>query len=139
MAQKIREIMTPSPVTLQADRPIHEAATLMKENGIGDVIVLDNGEMCGIVTDRDIAIRVIADGRDPKQTKVSEICSHDVASVQPDDDVDAAIRLVRERAIRRVPVVEGGQPVGIVAIGDLAIEKDQDSALASVSAAPPNA
>ncbi len=138
MTQKIREIMTASPITLPADRPVTDAAMAMKENHIGDVIVMTDGKMCGVVTDRDIVVRVIAQGREPQTTKLGDICSRDVASVGPDDEVDRVIDLVRKRSIRRVPVLQDGKPVGIVSIGDLAIERDQRSALADVSAAAPN-
>jgi len=138
MAQKIKDIMTGSPITLTADQPVSDAATAMKEHGIGDVIVMTDGKMCGVVTDRDIVVRVIAQGREPQSTKLREVCSRDVQSVRPDDDVDRAIQIVRERAVRRVPVVDDGKPVGILSIGDLAIERDQKSALADVSAAAPN-
>jgi len=138
MAQKIKDIMTSSPITLTADRPVIDAATAMKENNIGDVIVMTEGKMCGVVTDRDIVVRVIAQGREPQTTKLGDVCSRDVASVGPDDDVDRVIDVVRKRSVRRVPVVDGGKPVGIVSIGDLAMERDQTSALADVSAAAPN-
>jgi CBS domain-containing protein len=138
MPQKIKDIMTSSPITLTADRPVTDAATAMKENGIGDVIVMTDGKMCGVVTDRDIVVRVIAQGREPQSTKLGDVCSRDVQSVSPNDDVERAIQIVRERAVRRVPVVDGGKPVGIVSIGDLAMERDQKSALADVSAAAPN-
>jgi len=138
MAQKIKDIMTASPITLTADRPVIDAATAMKENSIGDVIVMNEGKMCGVVTDRDIVVRVIAQGREPQTTKLGDICSRDVASVSPNDDVNRAIQIVRERAVRRVPVVDRDTPVGIVSIGDLAMERDQKSALADVSAAAPN-
>lgn len=138
MTQKIREIMTASPITLTADRPVTDAAMAMKENHIGDVIVMTDGKMGGVVTDRDIVVRVIAQGREPQTTKLGDICSRDVASVGPDDEVDRVIDLVRKRSIRRVPVLQDGKPVGIVSIGDLAIERDQRSALADVSAAAPN-
>jgi CBS domain-containing protein len=138
MAKKVRQIMTSSPVTMTADRPVTDAATAMKENGIGDVIVLTDGKVAGVVTDRDIVVRVIAQGREPQTTKLGDVCSRDVATVGPDDDIDKVIKIVRERAVRRVPVLDGGKPVGIVSIGDLAIERDQHSALADVSAAPSN-
>ena len=138
MAQKIREIMTPSLVTLTADRPVIEAAAVMKDYGIGDVIVLDGGQMRGIVTDRDLAVRVLADGRDPQTTTLGEVCSPSVVTVSPDDEVAEAVSLIRQKAVRRLPVVDGRTPVGIVSIGDLAIERDERSALAHVSAALPN-
>ena len=138
MAQKIREIMTESPVTLDAAGSVSDAARAMRQNGIGDVIVVRDGRIHGLVTDRDLAIRVIAEGRDPKSTTVGDVCSGNLACLSPDDDVSKAVRLVRERAVRRIPIVEGDRPVGVLSIGDLAIERDSRSALADISAAPPN-
>jgi CBS domain-containing protein len=139
VAQKVREVMTPKPVTLDAGSPVIEAARLMKQSDIGDVIVLDSGKVCGVVTDRDIVVRVVSEGKDASSTKLADICSRDLVSISPDDALDEAIRLMRERAIRRLPVIEKGKPVGIVSIGDLAMERDADSALADISAAPGNA
>lgn len=138
MAQKIRDIMTSPPVTLGAEQSAADAASAMRENDVGDVIVMKDDRMCGLVTDRDLAVRVVAEGRDPQSTRLDDVCTSDVVSVGPDDEVEQAIRIVRERAVRRVPVVEGDRPVGIVSIGDLAIERDETSALADVSAAPSN-
>jgi CBS domain-containing protein len=138
MTRNIREIMTPAPVSMTPADSVSAAARAMKEHGIGTVLVADNGQLRGLVTDRDIAIRVLAENRDPATTQLADICSADVAALGPDDDVSEAVRLVRERAVRRIPVVENGRPVGIVSIGDLALDRDSDSALADVSAAPPN-
>jgi len=138
MAQKIRDVMTASPITLTADQPVNDAARAMKEHDIGDVIVLDGDKMCGIVTDRDIVVRVLASGRDTMTTKLRDVCSSDVATVAPSDDINAAIKIVRERSVRRIPVMDDGKPVGIVSIGDLAMERDPKSALADVSAARAN-
>ena len=110
----------------------------MKENDIGDVIVMNDGAMCGVVTDRDIVVRAIAEGKDPDSAKLEEICSHEVVTVRPDDPVDRAVQLRRERAIRRLPVVEGDKPIGVISIGDLAIELDEHSGLADISAAESN-
>ncbi|MCA1830835.1 MAG: CBS domain-containing protein, partial [Actinobacteria bacterium] len=98
----------------------------------------DGNEMCGIVTDRDIAVRAVATGGDPKSMKIGEICSSDIVTVTPQDDDKKAVRLMRERAVRRLPVVDGKKAVGVVSIGDLALEKDPSSALADISASPPN-
>lgn len=137
MPQSIREVMTADPVALTADRPIVEAADKMKQEQIGDVIVLDDSaQMCGIVTDRDIAIRAVAEGRDPQSTTIGEICTRDVRTMSPDDSVGDAIRLMRDEAIRRIPVVENGKPVGIVSLGDLAVTQDGRSVLAEISSAP---
>jgi CBS domain-containing protein len=111
----------------------------MRANDIGDVIVVDdNGKLTGIVTDRDIVVRVVAEGRDPRATRLGDIASRELTVLAPDDPVERAVELMRERAIRRLPVVEQGKPVGIVSIGDLALDRDPDSALADISAAPPN-
>jgi CBS domain-containing protein len=138
MAQYIREIMTASPITLSADRPVSEAAVAMKENGIGDVMVTSDGVLCGLVTDRDLVVRVLAEGRDPNDTLLQEVCSRQLITLGPDDAVKEAVALIRQHAVRRIPVVEGGTPVGVITIGDLALERDEASALADVSAAAAN-
>jgi CBS domain-containing protein len=136
--QKVREVMTGNPVVLQKDASIVEAARLMREHDIGDVIVVDGDRAEGIVTDRDIVVRAIAEGAAPDQVRVQDVLSGGPASVTPDDSVERAIALMREKAIRRVPVVDSGKPVGVVSIGDLAMERDADSALADISEEPPN-
>ncbi len=138
MAQTIEEVMTRDPVTLPADSPVRDAAVAMRDADIGDVIVLEEGDqICGIVTDRDIALRVIGEGREPT-TKLGEICTRDISTVSPETSVGDAVRLMSKEAIRRLPVVDGGRPVGIVSLGDLAMEQDPDSALADISAAEPD-
>lgn len=139
MAQSIREVMTSDPVTLPASSSLVEAARQMKQQDIGDVLVVDGDTVRGIVTDRDIVVRAIAEGRDPNGTSLRDVCSDQVVSLSPDDTVESAVRLMRERAVRRLPVVEGGRAVGIVSIGDLAVDRDPDSALADISAARGNA
>ncbi len=134
----VQDVMTTDPVALDASEPVLEAAKTMKEHDIGDVIVVDGGQVCGVLTDRDIVVRVLAEARDPSQTRLGDVCSRDLATVSPGDDLTAAGDLMRERAIRRVPVVDNGRPIGIVSIGDLAIERDPDSALSHISAAPPS-
>lgn len=138
MTRTLRDIMSPAPVCIAATESVSAAAKAMREHGIGTVLVLTDGRLDGIVTDRDIAVRVLADNRDPLTTRVGDICSTELAVLGPDDDVEQATRLVRERAVRRIPVVQDGTPVGVVSIGDLALEKDQHSALSDISAAPPN-
>jgi CBS domain-containing protein len=139
MAEGIRDVMTPNPQTLPESTIVREAAETMRANDIGDVIVVDdNGKLTGIVTDRDIVVRVVAEGRDPRATRLGDIASRELTALAPEDPIERAVELMRERAIRRLPVVEQGKPVGIVSIGDLALERDPDSALADISAAPPN-
>lgn len=134
----VREIMTENPATLSADSTVEDAARLMKERDIGDVIVMKDGELCGILTDRDIVVRALAEHRDISKTPVDQICSHHLVTVSPDADVTAAVQLMRDHAIRRLPVVEEGKPVGIVSIGDLAVEREPQSALGHISASAPN-
>lgn len=111
----------------------------MRDQDIGDVIVLDDSqELFGVVTDRDLAVRLIAEGRDPAGVTIGEVCSRDLQTLSVDDSVGDAVRLMSEKAIRRLPVIEDGRPVGIVSLGDLAATQDPESALADISAAPPN-
>jgi CBS domain-containing protein len=140
-SQTVADVMTKDPVTLSADTSLVEAARAMRDRDVGAVIVLkgDGRDLCGMVTDRDIAMRAVAEGRDPSEAKLDDVCSHEVISVRPDDSVEAAIRLMREHAVRRLPVVdENGGPVGVVSLGDLAVERDPRSALGEISAAEPN-
>ena len=130
--------MTRDPQTVSADDPVVEAARIMRDRDIGDVIVLQNGDVGGIVTDRDIAIRGVADGRDPQSTSVSEVCTTGIEAIEPSASVDDALRKMRDADIRRLPVVEGGRAVGIVSLGDLAVEREPDSTLADISAAAPD-
>jgi CBS domain-containing protein len=135
---KIREVMTSNPVTLDGSAPIMEAAKAMSQSDIGDVVVRKNGKLCGIVTDRDIVVRVLAAGKDPKTTNLESVCSRDMLTVSPDQDTSAAVKLMRERAIRRLPVVENNNLLGMISLGDLAVALDRRSALSDISAAPAN-
>lgn len=139
MPQTIRDVMTQQPTMIDADAPVVEAAQKMRDAGIGDVLVTaGDGNLAGILTDRDIAVRVVAEGRDPRQVPAREVCSGELTVVRPDDTVEDVARIMRQRAIRRVPVCDGDHAIGVVSIGDLAIERQPDSALADISAAPPN-
>lgn len=138
MADRVEDVMTVAPMTVQATAPVVDAAGIMREGDVGAVVVLEDGRVGGIITDRDVAVRVVAESRDPTETTVAEVCSRDIASVESRQPVKDAVRLMRERGLRRLPVVEEGLPVGIVSLGDLAVEHDPESALADVSAADPN-
>jgi CBS domain-containing protein len=138
MPQKIRDVMTATPTTLSEDATVADAARRMRDEDIGDVLVVREKDLTAVVTDRDIAVRVVAEDRPPAETRLRDIASKDLATVSPDDTVADAVRIMRERALRRIPVVEGSRPVGIVSIGDLAVERDTDSALADISASEPN-
>ena len=139
MAQKIRDVMTSDPIALDSQVSLRDAARHMRDADVGAVLVLEDGSVTGIVTDRDIVVRAIADGKDPSTTPLSAVASRKMVSLRPDGSVDEAVRLMREHSVRRLPVVdEAGRPVGIVSMGDLAVERDRESVLASVSAASPN-
>jgi CBS domain-containing protein len=138
MAQPIREVITKDVVSLPSDASIMDAARTMRDRDIGDVLVVEGDRLTGIVTDRDIVIRAIADGLSSTATTLGDLATEDVTVLSPDDSVEDAIRIMRDSAVRRVPVVEDGRPVGILSIGDLALERDPDSALADISAADPD-
>jgi CBS domain-containing protein/hemerythrin superfamily protein len=137
--QSVEEVMSPDPITVSVSTSIAEAARLMREADTGAMVVVDEEENVeGILTDRDIAIRAVAEDRDPSQTRVAEIASTDLEALSPGSSIEEAVRLMRERAVRRLPVVDSGRAVGIVSIGDLAVERDPRSALADISRAPGN-
>jgi CBS domain-containing protein len=138
MAQTVEQIMTINPRTVDVDDTVSDAAALMRESDIGDVIVIDDGQVTGILTDRDIVVRGVAEGRDAKSTSASEICTTGTQAIEPDASVDDALRMMRDADIRRLPVVKNGRPVGIVSLGDLAVEREPDSTLADISAASPD-
>jgi CBS domain-containing protein len=138
MADTVRDVMTENPKTVEASATLEDAAKMMASEDIGNVLVVENGEVKGIVTDRDIVVRAIAKGQTPSDTSVREVASTDVETLGPDDSVEDAIRKMEQRDIRRLPVVDDGKPVGIVSLGDLAKARDSDSALADISSASPN-
>jgi CBS domain-containing protein len=138
LAKTVGELMTRDPVMVDPKATVRDAARMMRDRDIGAVLVADKGRLVGLVTDRDIVVRAMADKSDPMNCKVSDIVSKEVETVSPNDSVDKAVKLMRSKALRRVPVVDGGKPVGVVAIGDLAVELDTKSALADISSADPN-
>ena len=121
------------------DQTLTNVARIMRDEGVGDVLVTEDGKLRGIVTDRDIVVRAVAEGLDPQRETVDAVFSgQDLATISPDAPLEEAVRLMREKAVRRLPVVENGRPVGILSIGDLAIERDENSVLADISVAPEN-
>jgi CBS domain-containing protein len=138
MVQKVRDLMTTQLAKLEADRSVAEGARLMREQNVGDVLVVRDGKLAGIVTDRDIVVRCVAADADPKATPLASICSQEMATLAPEDDADMAVVLMERKAIRRIPVVERGKLLGIVSLGDLAADRDRMSALGQISTAPPN-
>jgi CBS domain-containing protein len=137
MADFVREVMTPGVVAVRPDASLVEAAQLMRAQDIGDVLVAGEENVLGVLTDRDIALRAVAEGVDPLTVSAQAVCTPNPVVIGPDDAVSAAVELMRGHAIRRLPVVEDGHPVGMVSLGDLAVSQDPDSALAEISRAAP--
>lgn len=122
MRTKIRDIMTAPPVCMAPAEAVSAAAAAMRDMGIGCVLIQDDGQLLGILTDRDITVRVLAEELDPSATRVGAVCSSELVLLDPDDDVADAVRLIEQRAIRRIPVVRDAAPVGVVSLGDLSLE-----------------
>jgi CBS domain-containing protein len=137
-ATTVREIMTRDVISLQVDVTLDEAARMMRERDIGNVVVAEDDRLVGLVTDRDIVIRGVAEGMDPTTATLASVTSRDLIAVQPDDTAQSAALLMREQAVRRVLVVDEQGLCGILSIGDLATEIDPDSVLGGISGAPPN-
>ena len=146
MTRCVKDVMTPGVVAVRPDASIAEAAQLMRTQDIGeaahflgcDVVVADGERVVGVLTDRDITVRAVADGRDPQGVSAASVCTPDPLVLAPDDPVSTAIRLMREQTVRRIPVVENGLPVGVVSLGDLAEDRDPGSALAGIIGAEPD-
>ncbi|MBG0850669.1 CBS domain-containing protein [Streptomyces spinoverrucosus] len=138
MAQYVRDIMTGDPVTVEPQTSVAAVARIMRDQDLGAVLVTDGDHLRGLVTDRDLVVRSIADGGDPDEITVAAACSDDLVTVRPDEELDHAVELMREHAVRRIPVVDHDHPVGIVSLGDLAMERDSGSALGDISVAKPN-
>jgi CBS domain-containing protein len=136
--QLVRDIMTTSVVGVASTATLIEAARDMRMFDIGDVLVMDGDMVVGILTDRDIVIRAIAVDLDPAQTVVGDIASPNPIQIGPDQPAADAVQLMRDHALRRLPVTEDGHLVGVLSLGNLATERDPESALADISAAPPD-
>lgn len=134
----VGDFMTTRLVTMDADDTLTAAAQEMRDSAIGDVVVTDGDDVVGIVTDRDITVRGVAEERDPDRTTLRQISSTDLVTVSQYDDVVAAADLMRTYAVRRLPVMDGGRLVGLISIGDLAVEREPQSVLADISVDDPN-
>lgn len=137
MVQTVAEVMTPAPTAVDASDPIQVAARAMAEENVGALVVKSDSKTVGIVTDRDLVVRGLAKGLGGDAT-IREVASEDIITVGPSDPVETAVEVMRAAAVRRVPVMDGDVAVGIVSIGDLAVERDPSSALADISEAEPN-
>jgi signal-transduction protein with cAMP-binding, CBS, and nucleotidyltransferase domain len=137
MDAKVRDVMTPGPIGVDYYQSIGEAAHTMRDWGVGAVLVVSNESLYGLVTDRDLVIRAVAEARAADEP-VGPLSSGNLIGVNADADVDEAARLMREHAVRRLPVIEDGQVAGMVSMGDLALRDDPASALAELSWATAN-
>ena len=134
---KVKDLMTSSVVSLNSNDSTKKAAELMKEHNIGSVPVCQDGKVIGIVTDRDIALRTVGDGKDAKTVTVRDIMSSNPVLGTPDMSIDEASRIMSDRQIRRLPVVDNNNLVGILALGDIAVQprlnENAERALSSIS------
>lgn len=140
-SRPVAEVMSTDLVTVHPEASIADVARLMRDHDIGPVVVVDDESVFGIVTDRDIVVRAVADGQDADATPVGDVASASVTTIGPDDTLEDAAEAMRSQAVRRVVVAERGHPLGILSLGDLAQAEDAadeaGAALGDVSAAPP--
>lgn len=121
MGKNIKEAMTPNPRTIEVGGSVVDAAKIMRDEDVGIVPIVEGDKLVGTITDRDIAIRVVVEGGDPQQTKVEDVMSRDLVTIDPEQDLDEALRLMAQHQVRRLPVVEeDGRLVGVLAQADVA-------------------
>ena len=125
MGQSIKDVMTSNPCSIDADKSVAYAAKMMRDEDVGVAPIVEGDKLIGMLTDRDIAIRVVAEGRDPDQVTVRDVASKQVVTIDPQQDLDEALRIMAKHQVRRLPVVEeDGKLVGVVAQADVAREGD---------------
>lgn len=125
MGQSIRDVMTTDPQTIDSSASVEDAARLMRDGDVGSLPVVDDGKLTGVVTDRDITVRAVAAGKDARTTKVGDVLSQDLVTIDPQQELDEALRLMARHQVRRLPVVEeDGKLVGIIAQADVAEQGD---------------
>jgi CBS domain-containing protein len=125
MGQIIKDVMTSNPCSIDAEKSVAYAAKMMREEDVGLAPIVEGDKLIGMLTDRDIAIRVVAEGRNPEQVKVADVASKQVVTIDPQQDLNEALRIMAEHQVRRLPVVEeDGKLVGVVAQADIAREGD---------------
>jgi CBS domain-containing protein len=134
MAKSVRDTMTESPRSIGASASVVEAARLMREEHIGSLPITEGEQLVGMITDRDIATRVVAEAIDPETTSVGDVYSRDLITVEPDRDLQEALQLMARHQVRRLPVVENGRLVGIVAQADIALRENETKTGALVEA-----
>ena len=134
MAESVRDAMSEDPRSIGTSAAVVEAARLMREADIGSLPITDDENLVGVITDRDITMRVVAQAADPQRTPVGDVCSRDVISVAPESDLEEALQLMARHQVRRLPVVENGRLVGIVAQADIALRENETKTGALVEA-----
>jgi CBS domain-containing protein len=125
MARSVRDAMTEDPRSIGASASVVEAARLMREQHIGSLPVKEDDRLVGMITDRDIAARVVAESAAPETTSVGDVYSRDLISIEPDHGLDDALQLMARHQVRRLPVVENGMLVGMVAQADIALKENE--------------
>ena len=126
MAKSIRNAMTSNPCSIDAGKSVAYAAKMMRDEDVGIAPIVEGDRLVGVLTDRDVAVRVVAEGLDPERVKVFEVASRDVVTLDPGQDLDEALRLMARHQVRRLPVVEeDGRVVGVLAQADVAREADE--------------
>src|SRR5215831_12822005 len=125
MAKSVRDAMTEDPRSISASASVVEAARLMREQHIGSLPITDHEQLVGMITDRDITTRAVAEGADLETTSVGDVYSRDLISIEPDRDLEEALKLMARHQVRRLPVVENGRLVGIVAQADIALSEKE--------------
>jgi CBS domain-containing protein len=125
MAKSVRDVMTPGVRTVSPSQSLGEAAAVMRREDVGSVPVVQEGRLAGILTDRDIVTRAVAERRDPQAVTVDEVASRELVTVEPAQDLDEALALMARHQVRRLPVVEEGRLVGILAQADVALEAEE--------------
>lgn len=133
MDAKVRDVMTPGPIGVDYHQSVGEAARAMRDWGVGAILVVSNESLYGLVTDRDLVVRAVAEAKGADEP-VGPLSSGNLIGVDADADVHEAMRLMRQHAVRRLPVLEDGQVAGIVSLGDLAMQDEPDLAFAQLSA-----
>jgi len=125
MAKSVRDAMTGDPLSIGASASVVEAARLMREQHINSLPVTEDERLVGMITDRDIPTRVVAESAVPETTSVGDVCSRDLISVEPNNDLEEALQLMARHQVRRLPVVENGRLVGMVAQADIALKENE--------------
>ena len=129
MAKTITDVMSVNPCAIDASKPVAYAAKMMKQEDVGLAPIVEGDRLVGALTDRDIVTRVVAEGRDPQSVPVREVASTDLVTIDPQQDLDDALRLMASNQVRRLPVIDQDERLcGIVSLGDLARESDDECA-----------